>query len=164
MAGTGRLCARAACVELLRRDSQGAAVPLRDRQDGAALREANTARGRLEHSAPPCCRRGNCDRDRVPHFPATGITDYLTNGGRIEVAQRMAGTRTPKLRAFTTGATATSAWARSSGSEFKAWLLGVLYAVSQKGVAQSAFSNVLSVECDPVKDSEPRRLSLIPTG
>jgi integrase/recombinase XerD len=24
-------------------------------------------------------------------FRATGITDYLTNGGRIEVAQRMAG-------------------------------------------------------------------------
>lgn len=24
-------------------------------------------------------------------FHATGITDYLTNGGRIEIAQRMAG-------------------------------------------------------------------------
>lgn len=24
-------------------------------------------------------------------FRATGITDYLTNGGRVEVAQRMAG-------------------------------------------------------------------------
>jgi len=24
-------------------------------------------------------------------FRATGITDYLTNGGRIEIAQRMAG-------------------------------------------------------------------------
>ena len=32
-------------------------------------------------------------------FRATGITDYLTNGGRIEVAQRMAG----HLNAKTTG-------------------------------------------------------------
>jgi integrase len=31
------------------------------------------------------------NRDRLSHFRATGITDYLTNGGRIEVAQRMAG-------------------------------------------------------------------------
>jgi integrase len=29
-------------------------------------------------------------------FRATGITDYLTNGGRIEVAQRMAGHSNPK--------------------------------------------------------------------
>jgi integrase/recombinase XerD len=29
-------------------------------------------------------------------FRATGITDYLTNGGRIEVAQRMAGHANPK--------------------------------------------------------------------
>jgi integrase/recombinase XerD len=28
---------------------------------------------------------------RCHTFCATGITDYLTNGGRIEVAQRMAG-------------------------------------------------------------------------
>jgi len=32
-------------------------------------------------------------------FRATGVTDYLTNGGRIEVAQRMAG----HLNAKTTG-------------------------------------------------------------
>jgi len=30
-------------------------------------------------------------RIRCHTFRATGITDYLTNGGRIEVAQRMAG-------------------------------------------------------------------------
>lgn len=41
-------------------------------------------------------------------FCATGITDYLTNGGRIEVALRMAGPRTLKLQASTTGATMTS--------------------------------------------------------
>jgi hypothetical protein len=28
---------------------------------------------------------------RQPHFRATEITDYLTNGGRIEVAQKIAG-------------------------------------------------------------------------
>lgn len=50
-------------------------------------------------------------------FRATGITDYLTNGGRIEVAQRMAGNRTRKP-AFTTGATTTSASARSRRSGF----------------------------------------------
>jgi len=43
------------------------------------------------HGAPPCFRRGNCNRDRLPLLPRTGITDYLTNGGRIEVAQKMAG-------------------------------------------------------------------------
>jgi integrase/recombinase XerD len=32
-------------------------------------------------------------------FRATGLTDYLTNGGRIEVAQRMAG----RSNAQTTG-------------------------------------------------------------
>ena len=34
---------------------------------------------------------GNETRIRCHTFRATGITDYLTNGGRIEVAQRMAG-------------------------------------------------------------------------
>lgn len=29
-------------------------------------------------------------------FRATGITDYLTNGGRLEVAQHMAGHSNPK--------------------------------------------------------------------
>jgi integrase/recombinase XerD len=38
-------------------------------------------------------------------FRATGITDYLTNGGRIEVAQRMAGHSNAK----TTGLYATAA-------------------------------------------------------
>jgi integrase/recombinase XerD len=38
-------------------------------------------------------------------FRATGITDYLTNGGRIEVAQRMAGHSNAKQLDFTTGAT-----------------------------------------------------------
>ena len=33
-------------------------------------------------------------------FRATGITDYLTNGGRIEVAQRMAGHSNTKTTGF----------------------------------------------------------------
>jgi hypothetical protein len=45
-------------------------------------------------------------------FRATGITDYLTNGGRIEVAQRMAGHSNPKRRASMTGGTTTSAWGK----------------------------------------------------
>jgi site-specific recombinase XerD len=45
-------------------------------------------------------------------FRATGITDYLTNGGWIEVAQRMAGHSNAKTTASTTGATTTSAWAK----------------------------------------------------
>jgi site-specific recombinase XerD len=40
-------------------------------------------------------------------FRTTGITDDLTNGDRIEVARRMAGTQTRKRRAFVTGATMT---------------------------------------------------------
>ncbi len=36
---------------------------------------------------------------------ATGITDYLTNGGRIEVAQNMAGHSNPRPLDFTTGVT-----------------------------------------------------------
>ena len=30
------------------------------------------------------------DTDRLPHLPATGITEYLRNGGKLEVAQQMA--------------------------------------------------------------------------
>jgi hypothetical protein len=41
------------------------------------------------------CRRasgaGNSNPDRLLHLPRQGTTDYLTNGGRIEVPQRMAG-------------------------------------------------------------------------
>jgi integrase/recombinase XerD len=36
-------------------------------------------------------------------FRATGITDYLTNGRRIEVAQSMAGHSDAKTTDFTTG-------------------------------------------------------------
>jgi hypothetical protein len=46
-------------------------------------------------------------------FRATGITDYLTNGGRIAVGSVWPVTRTRKPRGFTTGATMTSAWERS---------------------------------------------------
>jgi integrase/recombinase XerD len=42
-------------------------------------------------------------------FRATGITDYPTNGGRIEVAQRMVGHSSARSLDFTTGATMTSA-------------------------------------------------------
>jgi site-specific recombinase XerD len=52
-------------------------------------------------------------------FRATGITDYLTNGGRIEVAQRIAGYSNAKTTASTTGATTTSASAKSRGSGFE---------------------------------------------
>jgi integrase len=52
-------------------------------------------------------------------FRATGITDCLTNGGRIEVAQRMAGHSNAKRPIFITGAAMTSAWGQSSGSGFK---------------------------------------------
>ena len=54
-------------------------------------------------------------------FRATGITDYLTKGGRIEVAQRMAATPTPKPPMFATGATMTSVAA--SGKD---WNLRIL--------------------------------------
>jgi integrase len=59
-------------------------------------------------------------------FRATGIMDCLTNGGCIEVAQRMAGHSNAKRPASTTGATMTSALAKWSGSEFEAtffWLV-----------------------------------------
>jgi len=42
-------------------------------------------------------------------FRATGITDYLTNGDRIEVAQRMAGHSNAETTGLT-GATVTSAY------------------------------------------------------
>jgi hypothetical protein len=32
------------------------------------------------------CRRGRKDFDRLPHVRATGITAYLRNGGKLEVA------------------------------------------------------------------------------
>jgi hypothetical protein len=56
---------------------------------------------------------GIVDDRKRPLFRATGITNYLTNGERIEVAQRMIGhSRTRKRPGSTTGATMTSAWAR----------------------------------------------------
>jgi len=51
-------------------------------------------------------------------FRATGITDYLTNGGRIEVAQKMAGHSTQRPRASMTGATMMSALAKWRGLGF----------------------------------------------
>jgi integrase/recombinase XerD len=42
-----------------------------------------------------------------------GLTDYLTNGGRIEeVAQRMAGHSNAKTTGSVTGAMMTSAWGK----------------------------------------------------
>jgi len=83
----------------------GAAVGLSDRQDGPSLRQADTARD-VWHIAPlPRFQTATgCHT-----FRATGITHYLTNGGRIEVAQRMAGHSNAKPLGFTTGATMTSA-------------------------------------------------------
>jgi integrase len=52
-------------------------------------------------------------------FRATGITDYLTNGGRIDVAQRMAGHSNAKTTGYTIGVMTISAWAKLSGSAFK---------------------------------------------
>jgi integrase len=54
----------------------------------------------LSHGSPPRCRRRHRNRHRLPHLSPTGIADYLSNGGRIEVAQRLAGhasTRTTGL-------------------------------------------------------------------
>lgn len=45
----------------------------------------------LADGAPPPQRCGDLDRDRLSHLSSGGDTDYLTNGGRIEVAQKMAG-------------------------------------------------------------------------
>jgi integrase/recombinase XerD len=50
-------------------------------------------------------------------FRATGITDYLTNGGKLEIVQRMAG----HANAKTTGAAMTSASAKLSAWGFDAW-------------------------------------------
>jgi integrase/recombinase XerD len=41
--------------------------------------------------------------NQLLHLRATGITDYLTQGGCIEVAQRMATHSNAKLPGFTAG-------------------------------------------------------------
>ncbi len=43
-------------------------------------------------------------------FRATGITDYLTHNGRIEVAQRMAGHSNAKTTGLSTAAPTSSTW------------------------------------------------------
>jgi integrase/recombinase XerD len=48
-------------------------------------------------------------------FRATGITDYLTNGGRIEVAQRMAAHSNAETTGSTTGGMMMLASAKSRG-------------------------------------------------
>lgn len=45
---------------------------------------------RLPHDPSPRRGRRHQDKDRLPHLPATGITEYLRNGGKLEVAQQMA--------------------------------------------------------------------------
>ena len=70
---------------------QEAAVSLRDRQDGPALREACATRGVWRMVRRRASDAGIATAIGCHTFRATGITDYLTNGGRIEVAQRMAG-------------------------------------------------------------------------
>ncbi len=52
-------------------------------------------------------------------FRAAGITDHLTNGGRIEARSAWPDTRTRKQQAFTTVARRTSAWAKPKGSGFE---------------------------------------------
>src|SRR5438270_6125762 len=73
------------------RRSQGAAVPLRDRQDGPALLPAHAARDVWRMVRRRASDAGIETAIGCQTFRATGITDYLTNGGRIEVAQHMAG-------------------------------------------------------------------------
>jgi integrase/recombinase XerD len=68
-----------------------AAFPLRDRQDGATLRKANAAGGCWRMVRRRASDAGIETASGCHTFRATGITDYLTNGGRIEVAQRRAG-------------------------------------------------------------------------
>jgi hypothetical protein len=52
-------------------------------------------------SGPTCTSDAGIDTTIGCHtFRATGITDYLTNGGRIEVAQRMAGHSSAKTTAL----------------------------------------------------------------
>ena len=74
-----------------RRGSQRAAVPLRDRQDRCACGETH-AREDVWRMTRRRAADGGIETAIGCHtFRATGITDYLTNGGRIEIAQRMAG-------------------------------------------------------------------------
>jgi integrase len=47
--------------------------------------------GCLAHDLAACFRRGIATAIGCHTSRATGITDYLKNGGRIEIAQRMAG-------------------------------------------------------------------------
>jgi len=90
-----------------------------NRQNGSTLRKVDAARGCLARGARRASDAGIETATGCHTFRATGITDYLTNGGRIEVAQRMAGHSNAKPPGFMTGATMTSAWARSSGSGFE---------------------------------------------
>ena len=48
-------------------------------------------------------------------FRATGITDYLTNGGRIEVAQRMAGHSNAKTTGLYDRRKTILVWGKSRG-------------------------------------------------
>ena len=51
-------------------------------------------------------------------FRATGIAAYLKNGGRLELAQKMAGHANAKTTVCTTGATTIFRSMRSSGFAF----------------------------------------------
>jgi hypothetical protein len=73
------------------RKTARAAVPRRHRENQTARARADVAQGCVVHGAPSCGWRGIETPIGCRTFRATGITDYLTNGGRIEVAQKMAG-------------------------------------------------------------------------
>jgi hypothetical protein len=75
----------------LRGDRQGPLFPLRDRQDRRPYGQAHVPHGCLVHVRRRAADAGFETAIGCHTFRATGITDYLTNGGRIEVAQHMAG-------------------------------------------------------------------------
>ena len=52
-------------------------------------------------------------------FRATGITEYLRNGGKLEIAQQMANPKARAPPASTTGAPTRSPSTRSNGSGYK---------------------------------------------
>jgi len=70
-----------------RRRSQGATVPFGDLRNRPTVRQADHARRWVAPSDAGIETAIGCYHP----FCATGITDYVKNGGRVEIARRMAG-------------------------------------------------------------------------
>ena len=98
------------------RRRQGVPFSLGGRQDRAAFRETDEPGRRLPNDRAARAAADVRTKIGCHSFRATGITEYLRNGGKLEVAQQMANHEVRGRRDSTTGGRIRCAWMRWNAS------------------------------------------------